>query len=232
MGVCFVVEQLKCAPYDSAARGPDPYGPMSGQLINVMREACHVVFNLRPRRLMEALFSVELQCVAEVIGKLCGVVSRRRGRITADGELIEGTSYYTVKALLPVEASFGFATGALLYPLPLPHDSLTPRVALPRPLPPLTCIPPPPPPPLLADVRKKTGGVSQPLLVFSHWEVIPQDPFFVPTTEEEMEEFGSEDRSHNFVKDLIAQVRRRKGLLVEDKVVAAPEKQRTLAKKR
>lgn len=70
------------------------------------------------------------------------------------------------------------------------------------------------------------------MLVFSHWELMPQDPFFVPVSEEELEEFGSEDKSHNYVRDLVNEIRRRKGLIADDKLVAAPEKQRTLARKR
>lgn len=55
------------------------------------------------------------------------------------------------------------------------------------------------------------------------------DPFFVPTTEEELEEFGSEAGGPaNLARRLIDGVRRRKGLPVEEKVVAKATKQRTL----
>lgn len=37
-----------------------------------------------------------------------GVVARRRGRIVSE-EMKEGTSFFTVRALLPVVESFGFA---------------------------------------------------------------------------------------------------------------------------
>ncbi len=60
------------------------------------------------------------------------------------------------------------------------------------------------------------------------------DPFFVPTTEEEREEFGEEGQGQgapNLAKRLINAVRRRKGLPVEEKVVEAATKQRTRAKK-
>ena len=41
------------------------------------------------------------------------------------------------------------------------------------------------------DLRKRTSGAAtSPQLVFSHWEVMEQDPFFVPSTEEEKEEYG------------------------------------------
>jgi translation elongation factor EF-G len=47
---------------------------------------------------------------ADVLGKVYGVVAKRRGRIVAE-EMKEGTSFFTVKALLPVVESFGFADG-------------------------------------------------------------------------------------------------------------------------
>lgn len=41
------------------------------------------------------------------------------------------------------------------------------------------------------ELRKKTQGVASPQLVFSHWALMQQDPFFVPTTEDELAEFGA-----------------------------------------
>ena len=48
--------------------------------------------------------------IADVLGKVYGVVARRRGRIVAE-EMKEGTSFFTVSALLPAVESFGFADG-------------------------------------------------------------------------------------------------------------------------
>lgn len=49
----------------------------------------------------------------EVLGKVYGVVSKRKGRIVSE-EMKEGTAFFTVSALLPVVESFGFADGELL----------------------------------------------------------------------------------------------------------------------
>lgn len=60
------------------------------------------------------------------------------------------------------------------------------------------------------------------------------DPFFAPTTEEEREEFGEEGQgvgTANLARTLIDQVRRRKGLAVDKKVVESATKQRTRARK-
>jgi len=80
------------------------------------------------------------------------------------------------------------------------------------------------------ELRRWTGGAASALLVLSHWEALPEDPFFVPKTEEEIEEFGD---GSSTARKLIDAVRRRKGLPVEEKVVqhANATKQRTLTRK-
>lgn len=52
---------------------------------------------------------------ADVLGKVYGVIAKRRGRVVAE-EMKEGTSFFTISALLPVVESFGFADGMLYYP--------------------------------------------------------------------------------------------------------------------
>ncbi|PKA48851.1 Elongation factor 2 [Apostasia shenzhenica] len=82
------------------------------------------------------------------------------------------------------------------------------------------------------ELRKSTGGAAVALLVLSHWEMLPEDPFFTPKTEEEIEEYG--DGSSvlpNMAMKLMNSVRRRKGLHVDEKVVQHAAKQRTLARK-
>jgi hypothetical protein len=50
--------------------------------------------------------------LADVLGKVYGVVAKRRGRIVSE-EMKEGTTFFTVRSLLPVVESFGFADGML-----------------------------------------------------------------------------------------------------------------------
>ncbi|CAM4518633.1 unnamed protein product [Leuciscus chuanchicus] len=80
------------------------------------------------------------------------------------------------------------------------------------------------------EIRKRTSGLASPQLVFSHWEVIPSDPFWVPTTEEEYLHFGEKADSANQALKYMNAVRRRKGLYVDEKIVEHGEKQRTLGK--
>ena len=86
---------------------------------------------------------------------------------------------------------------------------------------------------LADELRSKSSGAASCSVLLSHWERLPVDPFFVPKTEEEREEFGDEANSEfvNLARNLIFAVRKRKGLVVQEKVVESATKQRTLAKK-
>lgn len=187
MGVAFVLESIEMSSWDTATRGADPFGPMSGQTMSLMQKICRAAFDARARRLMEAIFKVDMQVSQDALGPLHGVLAKRRGTIFSD-ELREGTTTYLIQAWLPVAESFGFA----------------------------------------GDVRKKTGGEASPQLIFSHWEIIEQDPFFVPRSEEELEFHGSLDATPNLARDLVDHVRKRKGLAVQQKTVEHAEKQRTI----
>ncbi|XP_072258555.1 elongation factor-like GTPase 1 [Pyxicephalus adspersus] len=167
----------------------DCYGPFSGQLIATMKEACRYAFQVKPQRLMAAMYTCEIMATAEVLGRVYGVLSKREGRVLLE-EMKEGTDMFIIKAVLPVAESFGFAD----------------------------------------EIRKRTSGLASPQLVFSHWEIISSDPFWVPTTEEEYLHFGEKADSENQARKYMNAVRKRKGLYVDKKIVEHAEKQRTLSK--
>ncbi|XP_056269613.1 elongation factor-like GTPase 1 isoform X2 [Pseudoliparis swirei] len=171
------------------AASVDCYGPVSGQLIAAMKEACRHAFQTQPQRLMVAMYTCEIMATADVLGRVYGVLGKREGRVLHE-EMKEGTDMFIIKAVLPVAESFGFAD----------------------------------------EFRKKTSGLASPQLVFSHWEVISSDPYWVPTTEEEYLHFGEKADSANQSLKYMNAVRRRKGLYVEEKIVEHAEKQRTLSK--
>ncbi|XP_015606637.1 elongation factor-like GTPase 1 [Cephus cinctus] len=85
---------------------------------------------------------------------------------------------------------------------------------------------------LARELRTQTSGLASPQLVFSHWEVIEQDPYWVPSTEEEYLHFGEKADSGNRAKKYMDSVRRRKGLPVDSQLVTHAEKQRTLSRKK
>lgn len=89
------------------------FGPLSGQVISTMRTSCRIAFVKQPVRLVEAIYDCTVQCLAEQLGKLYSVISKRRGTILSE-ELSDGTALFTVSAHLPVVESFGFATDLLI----------------------------------------------------------------------------------------------------------------------
>lgn len=82
------------------------------------------------------------------------------------------------------------------------------------------------------ELRSRTSGLAVPQLIFSHWETIAEDPFWVPATETELEHYGDQGDAPNTARKLMDAVRRRKGLRVEEKIVEFAYKQRTMARKK
>lgn len=141
-------------------------------------------------RLMTAMYRCDIQASAEVLGKVYGVLTRRRGRILSE-DMQEGTTLFLIVAMLPAVESFGFA----------------------------------------AEVREKTSGEASPQLVFDGWETLQDDPFWEPTTEEEVLHYGEKNSgTESLAKSYMDQVRTRKGLFVQKKIVEFAEKQRNLGK--
>ena len=130
---------------------------------------------------MLAVYNVDIQAssspthknrvdsIAEVLGKVYAVVTKRRGRITAE-EMREGSPFFTISATLPVIESFGFAE----------------------------------------EIRKRTSGAASPQLIFAGYEILDQDPFWVPQTEEELEDFGETAERENVAKKYVDGIRTRK----------------------
>jgi len=160
---------------------------ITGSLISAIKEGCRNGLLDWSPRLKLAMYSCDIQASTDVLGKVYGVVAKRRGKIVAE-EMKEGTSFFTVRALLPVVESFGFAD----------------------------------------DIRKRTSGAASPQLVFSGYVMLDEDPFWVPTTEEELEDLGEKADRENIAKGYTDKVRTRKGMFVKRKMVETAEKQRTL----
>lgn len=78
------------------------------------------------------------------------------------------------------------------------------------------------------EIRQRTSGFAAPQLVFEGFEMLDEDPFWVPTTEEELEDLGELSDRANVAKRYVDRVRERKGLSVKRKVVESAEKQKTL----
>ena len=61
-------------------------------------------------------------------------------------------------------------------------------------------------------------------------QVLAVDPFWVPTTDEEYMHYGEKADAENRARLYMNQVRKRKGLRTDEKIVEFAEKQRTLTK--
>ena len=176
-----------------------------GQLISCVKEAIHRSFLYNSPRLLVSMYSCEIQTSAEMLGKVYSALSKRNGKIL-DEEYNDGSGFFTVKSLLPVIESFGFAD----------------------------------------DLRTRTSGLAIPQLIFHGFEIFDQDPFKIPSSGDQDINLSSCDNTNNpcnHMADLTAsmaaenvalgymiQVRERKGLFVEKKLVQFAEKQRTLKK--
>lgn len=96
-------------PASKPSSSADPYGPMSGQLMSAMREACrYCLFRKGCSRICEAMLSLEVQCEQEVLGKVYAVFGKRRVRVLEE-MLREGTSTFHISCHLPLVDSFGLA---------------------------------------------------------------------------------------------------------------------------
>jgi len=184
MGVAFLL-----LDWQVEEEGEEGWGPLSGQVVSTMKEACRRAFAARPQRLMMAMYSCGIQVRAEALGKMYSVLGRRRGRVVQE-EMVEGSATFSVTAHVPVIESMDLG----------------------------------------AELRKQTSGLAMPQLVFSHWEVLEVDPAWQPTTEEELLHFGEKADSENPARRYINNVRKRKGLKVDEKLVEFGEKQRTITK--
>ncbi|CAB5197840.1 unnamed protein product [Rhizophagus irregularis] len=190
MGVAYFLEDFTINTNDEDVDISEIRSKLGGQIITTMRDACNKGFLEWSSRLMLAMYSCDVQATTDTLGRVYGVISRRRGRITSE-ELKEGTTFFQIFALLPVVESFGFAD----------------------------------------EIRKRTSGAASPQLIFSGFEMLNEDPFWVPTTEEELEDLGEKSDRENLAKRYMETVRKRKGMFIDKKIVEHAEKQRTLKKK-
>ncbi|KAJ6037136.1 hypothetical protein N7540_001415 [Penicillium herquei] len=212
-GVAVFLEDISV----QAAKEELDMGRLTGDSIRMVREGITQGFLDWSPRIMLAMYSCEIQAtskfpiasnrnttkirfwiskltliflpIAEVLGRVYGVITRRRGRILSE-IMKEGTPFFTIIAVLPVAESFGFAE----------------------------------------EIRKRTSGAAQPQLIFAGFEALDEDPFWVPATEEELEDLGELADRENVAKRYMDAVRNRKGLVVQGRKLIDAEKQKTLKK--
>lgn len=87
---------------------------------------------------------------------------------------------------------------------------------------------------LYQEMIAETSGAASIQLMLHGWKLLDEDPFYMPKTSAELEDYGDNvgSKGTNLARVLLDEARRRKGLPVEEKVVEGAEKQRTLSKKK
>lgn len=225
MGVCIVLEFLSCQLWDPSKGvqvrpkrvsscvlrylvGPDSYGPLSGQLISTMSTVCHEAMKGPVTLLILRWLFIWLSARAL---RLVEPVYEAHMQISVEtmGRLFDVLAQRRAKVTRE-EAKEGTSYFIVSAILPVVESFGFANA-----------------------VRTETSGVASPQLLFSGWQLVEQDPAWVPTTAEELEEFGTDvDAIPNRARDLVREIRRRKGLSTEEAVIQHAEKQRTLARKK
>ena len=81
------------------------------------------------------------------------------------------------------------------------------------------------------EILKNTSGRVEPQLKFAGWDVIDQDPFFEENlTENDLEDHGQDFKIKNYAQELLRMIRKRKGLVSDEKIIKDGDKQCTLTK--
>lgn len=117
VGMAWIVEEIAITESEDQS---SKMVAVVGSLISSVKDACRAGMLDWSPRIKLAMYTCDIQASsgcccseltpADVLGKVYAVVARRRGRIVAE-EMKEGTSFFSIKSMLPVVESFGFADG-------------------------------------------------------------------------------------------------------------------------
>jgi U5 small nuclear ribonucleoprotein component len=103
-----LVRNVKFKILDSVL-APEAIYRAGGQIIPTTRRVCYSAFLTASPRLMEPIYSVEIQSPADCVSIIFDLLARRRGHVLQEVPK-SGSPLYTVQALLPVMDSVGFET--------------------------------------------------------------------------------------------------------------------------
>lgn len=144
----------------------DCYGPVSGQMIAAMKEACRRAFQAQPQRLMAAMYTCEIMATADVLGE------RQRAGYCPENPHVASPRLPLEKGITVCDGTFcragrvygvlGKREGRVL------HEEMkegTDMFIIKAVLPVAESFG------FADEIRKRTSGLASPQLVFSHWEV-------------------------------------------------------------
>lgn len=106
MNVAFVITEFELlSDVKPEEITPQFASGIEGMIRNVLRKS----FDKRERRLMEPMFTTDIQVNTNILGKVYSVVSKRCGKVLDAVGMDEEEKVYLVKAQIPVIESIGFA---------------------------------------------------------------------------------------------------------------------------
>ncbi|GME84771.1 unnamed protein product [Ambrosiozyma monospora] len=85
-----------------------------GQIIQMVRKACHAAFMTATPRLLEPIYEVEVICTTFIVKELTNLLEKRRGGVLTDRP-IEGTQLFKIVGFVPVIESVGLETDIRLF---------------------------------------------------------------------------------------------------------------------
>ena len=107
-GVQMTLHIAKNPLEDDQGDGEDQFGPISGQIINTVRDAIRKAVLKAGSRLVEAMYLAVITTSSDALGGTYAVLGKRRARVLSE-TIREGTGVFIIHAYLPLASAFGFA---------------------------------------------------------------------------------------------------------------------------
>ena len=106
-GVQMTLHIAKNPLEDDQGDGEDQFGPISGQIINTVRDAIRKAVLKAGSRLVEAMYLAVITTSSDALGGTYAVLGKRRARVLSE-TIREGTGVFIIHAYLPLASAFGF----------------------------------------------------------------------------------------------------------------------------
>lgn len=209
-GICYIIDDV-IIEHDTIDTIDKSYSSnTNNNLLSTVKIALHTSMMYWSPRLQLAMYNCTILTSAEQLGRVYACLTRRHARIVEE-EFQDGTGFFAIHSLLPVVESFGFSE----------------------------------------EIRSRTGGVAMPQFTYTGIfdDSLDEDPYEQQLLAQQnlteitpsSSSFSTSSMSIKDINDIsnstigsfraleyMNEIRDRKGLIVERKLVQYAEKQRTL----
>ena len=225
-GVAVFVEDVSITPSEDETTARDSIGRLTGEVIKTVQQSIHKAFLDWSPRMLLAMYSCEIQASSTLyilqfsLPPLPSPLARLLQNLPVEIVLLIWIFPKTAEVLGRVYDVLTRRRGRVLSEA---MNEGTPFFTIQSVIPAAESFG------FADEMRKRTSGAAQPQLIFAGFEVLDEDPLWVPFTEDDLEDLGEFGDKENVAKRYMDGVRRRKGLLVEGRhVLRDAEKQKTL----